>query len=245
MDRKGYLVFHGGDAFTAENRDTDRVWLKPLRKQQHNPRLIVIPAAEINKPELLADRAARYLETLGTYAEYRVIIDPLTANTRTEYEILNTVEGAVLIDGSPFDIVERVRDTHTHEALARGLAERTMAVVGVGASAMAMGAVYWLDNTWLPGLALAPDLAILPRHNFARMRYEPARLLAELPQGITLIGVDERTIVIAHPNGLYEVAGIGEVSVYRSANRVDDYRAGQRFRLDAPVPDNPPPDPAE
>ena len=40
MDRKGYLVFHGGDAFTAENRDTDRVWLKPLRKQQHNPRLM-------------------------------------------------------------------------------------------------------------------------------------------------------------------------------------------------------------
>ncbi len=234
MDRKGYLVFHGGNAFTAENRDIDRVWLKLVRKPQHSPRLIVIPAAEIVKPQKLAEQAAGYLATLGTFAEFKLIVNPQSANTRSEYEVLNTVEGAVLLDGSPVDAVERLRDTRTHEALARGLVERTMIVVGIGASAMALGAVYWLADSWEPGLNLAPGLAILPRHNFVRMRFTPERLLAHLPQGITLLGVDEQTIVIAHPDGRFEVAGLGEVVVYRSAERVDEYTAGQVFQVEQP-----------
>ena len=97
---------------------------------------------------------------------------------------------------------------------------------------MALGGAYWFADEWEPGLALAPHLAILPHHNLVRMRLTPDRLLADLPDGVTLIGIDETTTVICHPDGTYQVEGTGEVMVYRSIEQLDEYPSEQRFTLD-------------
>jgi cyanophycinase-like exopeptidase len=153
----------------------------------------------------------RYFNYMGTFAQYSMIVDQRTANTETEYQVLDKVEAIVLTDGSPFDMIERLRGTHTEAALHRAL-ERKAAVMATGASAMALGAVYWLANEWETGLGLA----------------------AHLPEGVTLIGVDSATALICHPDGTYQVEGSGSVTVYRSVERLDEHGAGDLFTLEPP-----------
>jgi len=229
MDPKGYLVLNGGEAFSPKNKDADHAWLQLIRARSR-PRLIVVPVAAIDKHERIAADVARYFGGLGTFTEYKLIVDQQSANAAVEYEALNRVEAIVLTDGSPIDLVERLRGTHTETALRNALA-RKAAVMATGASAMALCAVYWFASEWEPGLGLAPHLAILPHHNLVRMRLSAERLLPGLPEGVTLIGIDQATTLVCHPDGTYQVLGAGSVTVYRSVERQDEYRAGSRFTV--------------
>src|SRR5690606_2104786 len=116
--------------------------------------------------------------------------------TAAEYEDLDNVDAVVLTDGSPFDMVETLRGTQTEAALRR-LLERQAVLMATGASAMAIGNVFWFGGEWEPGLGIASHLAVLPHHNLVQMRLSPQRLLAALPEGVTLLGIDDATVVIA------------------------------------------------
>ncbi len=227
---QGYLVLNGGDAFSPESKAMDRTWLK-LVQGQHSPRLIVLPVAAVEKQQKIADQVARYYSHLGTFAEYRMIIDPLSANTRVEYEVLDKVEAIVLIDGGPLDMVERLRGTQAENSLRRAVWERKAALMATGASAMALGDVFWFGDQWEAGLGIAPHLAIVPHHSLVQMRLTPERLLADLPEGVTVLGIDPSTIVICHPDGHYQVDGRGDVTIYRNVEQQDVYTAGQIFTL--------------
>lgn len=227
--QKGYLVLNGGQAFVPESKETDRAWLKLLRGR-HNPRVVVVPVAAMEKHQRVADEVTRYFSRLNTYAQHVSITNWHTANTETEYTVLDKVEAIVFTDGSPVDMIERLRGTHTEAALHRALM-RKAAVMGTGASAMALGGVLWFAHDWMPGLALAPHLAFLAHHNLFRMRLSPERLLAGLPEGVTLIGIDQTATLICHPDDTYQVVGQGGVCVYRSAAQLDEYPAGSTFAL--------------
>lgn len=229
MANRGYLILNGGEALTPETRDLDREWLKIVRRGKR-PRVLVIPSAAPEKPQKVAYQAVQHYNSLGTFPEYKLLTTPLAANTLTEWEIIDKVEVVVLTDGSAPTLIDRIKDTHTHEALQRLLLRRAC-LNAIGASAMALGAYYWFGNAWEPGLSVAPHLAILARHEHVRMRFSSERLLDGLPEGITLIGVDEQTSVIWRPDDSYEVLGRGEVTVYRAADRLDAYRAGNIFSL--------------
>ncbi|MBN2305923.1 MAG: hypothetical protein JXQ72_15680 [Anaerolineae bacterium] len=231
---KGYLVFNGGAAFSSRTKDSDYTWLKLVRGE-HDPRLVVVPVAAMRDAEKNAQIATRYFKNLGTFPEYALITDHTTANASASCEILNGVEAIVLIDGSPIDMVERLQGTQAETALRQTLARKT-AVMATGASAMALGAVYWFAGQWEPGLRLAPHLAILPHHNLIQMRLPPDKLLADLPDGVTLIGVDEATSLICYPDGNYAVTGEGNVTVYRSVEQLDAY--GDRGSFTLQQPDN-------
>ncbi len=226
---KGYLVLNGGQAFVPESKEADRAWLKLLRGA-HSPRVAVVPVAAMEKHQRVADNATRYFSHLNTYAQHVMITNWHLANTETEYTVLDKVEAIVFTDGSPVDMIERLRGTHTEAALHRALM-RKAAVMGTGASAMALGGVLWFAHEWMPGLALAPHLAFLAHHNLFRMRLTPDRLLAGLPDGVTLIGIDQTATLICHPDDTYQVVGQGGVCVYRSATQLDEYPAGSTFVL--------------
>jgi cyanophycinase-like exopeptidase len=227
----GYLVLNGGEAFTSSNKTIDQAWMK-LIFGQYKPRLVVIPAAEIKKTEKQAQDVTDYFKHFNTYADYTMIDSNLSANTREYYEILDKAEIMVLMDGSAFDMVERLQNTHAAISITKALIERPQATIyAAGASAMALGAVYWMGGTWEKGLGIAPNLAIMPRHEVVQMRFEPEHLLANLPAGVTLIGVDELTDLVINPKGEAQVLGQGEVTVYRSAEKQDIYTNGQKFTL--------------
>jgi len=229
--RKGYLLFHGGDAFTPKSKQADHDWLKLVRKGQTKPRLVVVPAAEMRNPQKAAQDVAAYYGNLGAFAEYAEIADAQTANSEADTLALDKADAIVLTDGSPMDLVERLRGTRTEAALQRAL-QRKAAVLGAGASATVLGAVYWFANEWEPGLGLASHLAVLPHHNLLRMRLAPGRLLAGLPPGVTLLGVDQDTVLIWLPDDSYRVVGEGLVTVYRSPKELVEYAPGRTFTLD-------------
>ncbi|MBN1963395.1 MAG: Type 1 glutamine amidotransferase-like domain-containing protein [Anaerolineae bacterium] len=226
---KGYLILNGGEAFTPRTKLLDHSWLSLIRGQSR-PRLMVVPVASVDKPFKAADEAAHYFKNLATFAEYTLITDQLTANTAQHVEPLDKVDVICFTDGSPVDMVERLRGTKTEAALHRALA-RKACVMGTGASAMALGGAFWLSGAWETGLGLAPHLAILPHHQIVQMRLPPERLLAELPPGITVIGIDDATALIGYPDDTYQAEGEGHVTVYRSVEQQDSYRAGDRFSL--------------
>lgn len=227
----GYLILNGGAGFTPNNKNFDYEWLQVIRRLSQSPRVVVVPAATPDNAIKAAQQAVTYLKGLGSFAEYAEITNRLSANTGVHYEVLNKVEVICLTDGSPANAVEILQGTHTEAALRRALLERKAAVAATGASAMALGSVYWLGGVWEQGLGVVPHLAVLPHHQLVQMRLTPERLLAELPAGITILGIDDATGVIAHPDGTYQVAGRGEVVVYRSVEQQDTYTAGQQFTL--------------
>jgi len=227
----GYLVLNGGEAFSTAARSLDSRWLQLIRRAHARPRVVVIPAADMSGTRRQADRVMRYFNNLGTFAEYTMINTRDAANSRADTLILDKVEGLVLPDGSAVDMVERLRGTKTEAALRRALEERTAVVMGAGAGAMALGAVYWMGGQWEPGLGIAPHLAIVPHHNLVQMRLPPEKLLADLPENVTLLGIDDLTYVTWTPDNTYEVSGRGEVTVYRSVAQQDVYRDGATFTL--------------
>lgn len=227
--KKGYLVLNGGEAFSTESREADRAWLKLLR-DDHSPRVVVVPAAAMDKHQKIAHETCKYFSGLNTFAEYKLITNQTLANTQVEYETLEKVEAIVLPDGSPIDLIARLKGTHTAKALF-GALERKAAVMATGASAMALCGVYWFAGEWEPGLGLAPHLAVLVHHNLVAGRLTPERLLATLPAGITLMGIDQHTTLICHPDDSYQVAGQGVVTVYHSQEDLRVYQDGTRFAL--------------
>lgn len=227
----GYLVLNGGEAFTAPAKALDSGWLRLIRRVHARPRVVVIPAADVSGNRRNAERVVRHFGNLGTFAEATQIYSRQAAEMRAETEILDKVEGLVLLDGSALDAVERLKRTKTEDALRRALVERTAVVMATGAGAMAVGAVFWLGGVWEPGLGLAPQLAVLPHHALVQMRLSPERLLADLPEGVTVLGIDDLTYVTCTPQNTYEVSGKGEVTVYRSVEQQDVYRDGATFSL--------------
>jgi cyanophycinase-like exopeptidase len=231
--KKGYLVFNGGDSFTPEMRGASRVWLRYVRPEQSKrvPRVVVVPVAAMDKHQKIAYQTCQHFGGLNTKTDYKLVTSQQLADTATEYEVLFKVDVIVLTDGSVYDMIERVQGTHTEDAF-HAVLERRAVLVGTGASAMALGGVYWFGGEWLPGLSVAPHLAILPHHNVVGGRYAPERLLRDLPEGVTLIGVDQATYLICHPDDSYEVAGEGTVTVYRSVTEQRTYRRDTTFRLE-------------
>jgi len=128
-------------------------------------------------------------------------------------------------------MVERLKGTKTEAALHRAIEERTAVVMASGAGAMGVGAVFWLGGVWEQGLGLAPQLAVIPHHSLVQMRLSPDRLLADLPEGVTVLGIDDLTYVTWKPDNTYDVSGKGEVTVYRSVEQQDVYRDGATFSL--------------
>ncbi len=228
---QGYLVLNGGEAFTPRSKTSDYAWMKNIFRESR-PRLVVIPAATLVYPEKEAQEAAAYFKNFNNaYVDYSVITDQLSANTHANFEVLDKIDIIALTDGSPADMVERLRGTHTEIALQKML-QRKAVLMGTGASAMALGGVYWLAGQWEPGLGIAPKLAVLPHFNIVEMRLEPERLLKDLPDGITLIGIDDATAAIFHPGGTVEVAGSGRVVVFRDVETQDEYTNERKFVLD-------------
>jgi cyanophycinase-like exopeptidase len=226
---KGYLILNGGEAFSARSRQTDHNWLQLVRGNER-PRVAIVPTAAVQNPEREASKIARYFKNLSAHTELSLIKNQQDANTRLNYEVLDKVSAIVLPDGSPLDLVERLQGTKTEDALHRAL-RRKAAVMATGASAMALGAMYWFANDWESGLGLAPHLAIVPHHNLVQMRLTPDILLKDCPNDVTLLGVDQATSLICHPDGSYHIDGYGAVTVYRDVEMQDVYPAGESFRL--------------
>ncbi len=205
-------------------------------------RVVMLPTAAGEEGE----ERIRYWNELGLghYAGLgveAVVLPVMTRNDALSKELAATIEGAGLIylsGGSPSYLAETLRSTPVADAIAREW-ERGAALGGCSAGACALTAIAGgfrhPEQLGTKGLGLIDHLAVIP--HFDRFDRRSPGLVTEIlkrtPEGLTLIGVDERTALVSVPTAQEpeEYVVMGEQSVWwidRDGSR-EEFTPGTRL----------------
>jgi len=205
----GLIALVGGGEFRRNCQPMDRALLARLGKR---PKVVILPtAAARENPSLAAENGVRYFRQLGAPAEAAMIID---AETAKQPALATPVKNADLIyftGGDPVYLLETMRDSLAWKTVQKAL-ERDRILAGSSAGAMMLGEQMWAPGDgWREGLGLVPHIAVIPHHASLASRWDATRMRASLPEGVTLVGIDEATALAGPP---WQVLGPGEVAVY-------------------------------
>ncbi|MBI1378361.1 MAG: peptidase [Frankiales bacterium] len=216
-----------------------------------------LPVMTAIEGALIAGRAPRYVQlataaapegeeslarwhALGREQAERLGVEQVVVDVRDRHDaddpaMAALVEGAGLVylsGGNPSFLADTLRGTAVWQAIVAAH-EAGAAVAGCSAGAMAM-------SDWAPrmrelrsdhptGLGLVPHVRVIP--HFDRMlAWVPDMLrnaLLRLPEGTTLLGIDEDTALVGGPHE-WEVQGRQSVWVLGDGSRVE-HRAGSRL----------------
>jgi cyanophycinase-like exopeptidase len=179
-------------------------------------RVVFLPTA--SAPE--GEERFGYWVSLGLahYARLGVEAEPLLVRDRADAqreELAARVAGAGLVylpGGNPAYLTDTLRDSVVWRAI-HAAWESGTALAGCSAGAIALSAVvrdrFAPDAPPRPALGVVPSLAVLP--HFDRLRtFRPQLVGARargLPDGVTLVGVDEDTAIVGSPIGPWTVMG--------------------------------------
>lgn len=179
-------------------------------------------------------------ERLGQEQARRIGVEPETITLRTPEdgnnpELVQLLDGAGLIyfsGGNPGFLADTLRDTVFIKRVFE-LWQEGVALAGCSAGAMAMTG--WIPSLRHPvkggtdGFGFLPTLRVLP-HFDAFPRWVPdvvSRIMRDLPEGVTVIGVDEETAIIGGP-GQWRVDGKGSAWILDQGDRTE-YPSGSHF----------------
>jgi cyanophycinase-like exopeptidase len=182
-------------------------------------RVVVLPtAAGRGFPDRAAANGVRAFEAraaaagLATHIETARVVDAASAADQANMDLLEAADLIHLPGGDPDLVPSVLAGTPALRAMQRASAR---GAVVAGASAGAMGLADW---TWTPqggmrGLGFVHGLAVVPHYDEIR-RTTWQQVVDQLaPGGIGYLGLDERTGILAAPNGAGErrwtVAGPG------------------------------------
>ncbi len=213
------------------------------------PRAVVLPTAATREGDA---RVSYWLELARSHYE-AMAVEPVLLDVRTRQDAQDPttaaqIAGAGLVylsGGDPHHLTDTLRDTTLWHAIVA--AWHTGTALG-GCSAGAMALTSGAPDNLLPtggasrrppehprvanGLALVPDLAVIP--HFDQMeRFRPGALewfASWQPAGTTLLGIDEDTALV-WMDGRWQVLGVGAVWVL-DATLPTRFVAGD----DVPVP---------
>lgn len=223
----GTMALVGGDEFRQNCREMDREIMQAAGR--HPARVVVIPtAAAPSGPEKAARDGATHFNRLGGQAQGLLILD------RKQADDAGLVAGVAAADliyftgGNPDHLLATLRNSRLLAAITAAMA-RGAILAGSSAGAMVMGSMMRRPRggEWVPGLDLAPGIAILPHHENS----DPAAMLPQLQSqradrldGLIVLGLDAQTGVLGSP-GRWRVTGHGKVTAYR-AGGWQVYQAG-------------------
>lgn len=205
------------------------------------PRAVFLPTA--SAPEG-PDRVEYWLQ-LGTEHYDRLGVEPVplaVLDRRDADDPANAaaVAGAGLVylsGGNPGYLADTLRGTAVLSAvLAAWQAGAALAGCSAGACALTAVAGDTQTGATRPGLAVAPELVVLP--HFDRIEeWRPGivdRSLADLAPGQILVGIDEETVLISTDGG-WRVDGRQQVWVVEAGGPRSPHPAGAVLALPAPA----------
>ena len=186
--------------------------------------LVVPTAAAYERPERAVAEATRWFEAMG--ATVRVLQVYLRGDAEDEANAAAVREAPFVYigGGSPLHLRSVFKDSAVWDALVTAW-QHGAVVAGSSAGAMVLTdpMVDPRGGAFTVGLGLVTQLAVIP--NYDSWSPEKAHRTLELaPKGLPVVGIDERTAVLRQPDGSWQAAGAGAVSVF-----VD----GQEAALDA------------
>ena len=250
-ERPGPIALVGSGEFLPVMRETDR----HLLAQVGGPaaaRVVVIPTAsglEPGMPEKWAQMGVDHFRALGATVEPVMIVNRIDTREPVWLRALEAANFYYFSGGNPEYLIETFRDTPAWDIIrVRHLAGAVLA--GCSAGAMMLGGATirvrevarGAPLVWLPALGIVPRLATIPHFDrLARYVGEATfrQVLDTLPEGLTLLGVDEDTALVhlEPPDAedssgpRWQVMGQQTVTVFAGPRTVDD---GPLIRDDKP-----------
>jgi cyanophycinase len=221
----GLLLLNGGDEFRPGNEPQDR---ELVAAAAPGPAYVVATAARRQHPEMAVATATRWFAGLG------LELEELPVYTRTDAGSADLAARAAsaglvyLTGGDPGLLAQTLRGTRVWAAIAGAWSEGA-ALAGSSAGAMALCEWTLVMARWprhherrlAPALDLVPGTAVLPHYETMGSRWS----VEQPPEGLTLLGVDERTAAVWDGAG-WHAAGAGAVTVI-AGGRTDRFAPGE------------------
>lgn len=221
------------------------------------PKVVFLPTPAANDGietvEHWCSLAREKLSAVGAIVDTPRVIDWDSANDPHHAQQVAEADWVYLGGGYAHVALPILQDTKVMEAILSAK-ERGALISGASAGAMMMGeqaivmtpellediGKYWESGAppeWdppapplIPALNWLPQTIVAPHFDrpwFSRKWLERAFV----PDGFTLIGIDERTTLAQNANGFWEVFGLGSITLYKPGREIARYAAGERFKL--------------
>ena len=222
----GTMIFMGGGEFRPDCVPMDRAILARLPNQP--PRVVIVPTAAANQgPIATAQAGVRHFDLLGAQAQVALIITRADAQDPVHVAAIEGADLVYLTGGDPWVLLQTLRDSRTWHALF-GVWKRGGVVAAAGGSAMVLGDRMWWNNQWVPGLGLAPRVAILPGHH-PPADMQPGGGFGRLGV-LVVIGIPVSTACASEYGNVWYVSGMGKAAVYTDQS-ARLYAPGESFTL--------------
>jgi len=222
----GVLLLNGGDEFRPGNEPQDRVLVASAGR---GPAYVVPTAARRQRPELAVATARAWFDGLG------LEVRELPVYTRSDAgsaALAATAGGAGLLyltGGDPGLLARTLRGTRVWASMVEAW-RRGAALAGSSAGAMALCQWTLVMARWprherrrpVEALGLVPRTAVLPHYERMGSRWS----VQDRPEGVLLLGIDERTAAVWDGAG-WHAAGDGAVVVVRDGGTAR-FSSGER-----------------
>lgn len=209
----GPVALLGSGEFLPGMEALDRILL-----EGRPPRVVHLPTAAGQE----SGRRLRYwrdlahhhfVERLGVEVETVGVLDVNSANDPDNVARLDGAGLIYLSGGNPGYLAVALRDSAVLRRIHQ-LMDHGVAIAGCSAGASALTAIA-PDVRSGPGddagLRIVPHLAVIPHYDAAlrRRRRMIELFLRNVPDDVTVVGVDEDTAIVTHDRETFEVYGIG------------------------------------
>ena len=208
-------------------------------------RIVIVPtAAARGRPDLAAATGRAAFErraSAGDHGPVEVavarIVDPESAADPANVELLMTADLVHFPGGDP-DLIPAILDRSAALSALESAWHGGTVVAGASAGAMALAEWSWTPHGGIHGLAFVAGIAVVPHYDDIRRTRWQTALDVVAPGGIGYLGLDDRTGVIAEPNGTagraWRVAGQGAAHWFaRGSNEAVVARHGDILHLPA------------
>ena len=212
----GEIALVGGNEFRSGCEDMDR---EIMRASGQNPaRVLIIPTAAVTGPAKAANDGITHFGTLGAEASAMMVLDKSQADDAAFIQPSEKAGVVYFTGGSPEHLLVTLKGSLLLKSILAAAAGG-MVLAGSSAGAMVMGSLMRgpSGGKWIEALGIVPHTAILPHHESSNPGDTSLKLRDQVPDDLTLLGIDARTGCLGLP-GNWRVVGSGKVTVYRGGD---------------------------
>jgi cyanophycinase-like exopeptidase len=235
----GALALVGSGEYTAQMEATDRFLMEAIGGAA---RVAVIPTAsglEPGMPQRWNERGVKHFQSLGATVTPIPLVTTDDAHNPEIVAVLRAANFFYFSGGNPEYITETLQGTPAWSAITDAAHDGGV-LAGCSAGAMMLGSytlrvravVNGQPPQWASALGMAPGLAVMPHFDRISGFVGPdifRAILDSAPAGVTLIGIDEDTALVALPGDAssWRVMGRQTVSVIGANGERRVYWAGE------------------
>lgn len=225
----GIILLEGGAEFGGAMREPDTRAIELAGGFDAPIRVIPAAAAPDNNHVRAGSNGLRWFQSLGARnVESLPLVDKSSAGDSEIADSLRNARLIYLLGGFTHYLGQTLKSSRAWDAVLEAF-QNGAVIAGSSAGAMVLCEHYFDPGRGVVerGLDLVPNACVLPHHNtFGRSWV--GKLKERLP-GVTLLGIDEHTGMLASGDG-WNVLGGGAVTLYRGED-VIAYSHGDRFGL--------------